>query len=181
MLIDLKRCIGCHTCTVACKMENNIRKGSWIRVETIGGPHMDTPEGKYPSVSMYYMPKMCNHCKQPACLPACPTHAIFRRQDGITLIDKDKCNGCQLCIEACPYEIPLLNSEVGVIEMCTLCSDRIDRGLEPFCVLSCTLRAMEFGDTNDPDSRISRLIRKKRAHVLLPECGTQPSVYYSPP
>ena len=181
MLIDLNRCIGCHTCTLACMMENDVQLGSRIFVKTIGGPHMDTPEGRYPNVHMHYLPKICNQCMQPACLPACPTQAIYKRKDGIVLIDKEKCDACKVCIEACPYEAPKFNPETCIIEMCTLCSHRIDKGLEPFCVACCPTKAIEFGDINDPNSKISRLIRKKRAYVLLSESGTQPSVYYSPP
>ena len=181
ILIDLKRCIGCHTCTFACKIENDVQPGSWIHVKTEGGPHMDTPEGIYPNVRMHYLPKTCNHCRRPTCLPVCPTHAIYKRKDGIVLIDKDKCMGCKLCIEACPYEAPIFNPETSIVEMCTLCSHRIDNGLEPFCVTCCPTRAMEFGDINDPNSEISRLIRKKRAYVLMPERDTQPAVYYYPP
>jgi Fe-S-cluster-containing dehydrogenase component len=179
MLFDLKRCIGCHTCTFACKMENGIQRGSWIRIETIGGTDMDTPEGKYPNVHMHFLPKLCNHCAQPACLPACPTHAIYKRKDGIVLIDREKCTGCKICTKACPYGIPTFNPKTGVVEMCTLCSGRIDKGLEPFCVRCCVTKAIEFGEIDDADSKISRLMHKKRAFTLLPESGTQPSVHYS--
>ena len=181
ILVDLKRCIGCHTCTMACRMENNIQVGSWIGVETVGGPHADTAKGTYPNVSMYFVPKMCNHCRHPPCLPTCPTSAIHKREDGIVLVDKQKCNGCGLCAKACPYEIPRVNREAVVVEMCTLCSHRIDKELEPFCVTCCITRAFEFGDVSDPDSKISQSIRKKRAYVLFPERGTEPSVYYSQP
>lgn len=161
-------------------MENGIQVGSWINVKTIGGPHMDTPEGRYPNVRMHYLPKLCSHCMQPACLTSCHTHAIYKRKDGIVLIDKDKCNGCRMCTEACPYEAIKFNPETSTVEKCTLCSHRIDRGLNPFCVKCCPTRAMEFGDIKDPDSKIFRSIRKKRAQVISPECRTQPSVYYSP-
>lgn len=181
LLIDLKRCIGCHTCTLACKMENEIQTGSWINVETVGGPHTDTPLGKYPNVRMHYVPKLCYHCKQPTCIPACPTLAIYKRKDGIVLIDETKCNGCQSCLEACPYKALRFSPESRIVEKCTLCSHRIDRGLEPFCVTCCVTKAIEFGDMNNPNSRISQSRIEKKAFVLSPEKGTQPSVHYSPP
>lgn len=181
LVFDLKRCIGCHTCTIACKMENAIRTGSWIHVDTIGGPHTDTPAGKYPDVCMHYLPKTCVHCKNPPCLSACPTVAIYRRPDGVVLIDKNRCNGCQLCIQACPYNAITFNPKVGVAEKCTLCVHRVDMGLEPFCVTCCITKAIIFGDANNPKSKASKLIRKRDAYVLQPQRGTQPSVYYCPP
>jgi len=141
---------------------------------------MDTPEGKYPNLRMQYLPQTCNHCMQPACVPACPTQAIYKRDDGIVLIDQEKCTGCGACTEACPYKAPKVNSAKGVAEMCTLCAHRIDKGLEPFCAKCCITKAIEFGDIRDPNSEISELIHKKKGYVLLQDSGTQPSVYYRP-
>ena len=91
MVIDLERCMGCGTCVVACKVENNIEEGSGIRVETKGGLHRDTPEGEFPLLSMYYLPQPCMHCSHPPCLEACPFEAIYKRVDGIVLINEDEC------------------------------------------------------------------------------------------
>ncbi len=134
LLIDLDRCTGCRTCTVACKMENRLEQVSGIRVETVGGPLRDTPAGKYPNLSMYYLPVPCMHCSEPPCLPSCPTEAIYRRQDGIVLIDEEEWNGCQQCLEACPYDMLAYDPEKDKVWKCTLCAHRVDQGLEPFCV-----------------------------------------------
>jgi molybdopterin-containing oxidoreductase family iron-sulfur binding subunit len=182
MLIDLKRCIGCHACTLACKVENNTVLGvDWHRVLTVGGEHADSPRGAYPNLSMYWLPMPCMHCQEPPCVEACPTAAITRRDDGIVLIDQDKCIGCGYCRWACPYDGAQYNSEAGVVEKCTFCAQRVDRGLEPFCVEACVWGARIFGDLNDPDSEISRAIARKRGETLLPEQGTEPAVYYSAP
>lgn len=182
MLIDLKRCIGCHTCSLACKVENRTPLGiDWLRVITIGGNHLDTPSGVYPDVAMHWVPAACMHCQNAPCEQACPTLAITRRADGIVLIDREKCNGCQDCLSACPYGAPQYNPKTGVVEKCTLCVHRIDEGQQPFCVAACVTEAFVFGDLNDPDSDVSRAIAGKDVEVALPELGAKPSVYYGPP
>ena len=148
LVIDLFRCLGCQTCRIACKVENNLDKGYGIRVDTIGGPYQDTPEGKYPNLSMYYLPVPCMHCDEPPCIDACPEEAIYKRQDGIVLVDEDKCNGCQLCIPACPYDALTYDDHRDVVVKCTLCHQRIDQGLEPFCVALCEDGSIFFGDLN---------------------------------
>ena len=180
MVIDLERCIGCQTCRIACKVENNLDTGSGIRVDTVGGAYRDTPKGKYPNLSMYYLPVPCMHCGKPACLDACPLEAIYKRQDGIVLIDKEKCSGCQECIPACPYGALTYDPERDVIQKCTLCQHRIDQGLEPFCVVCCEDESISFGDLNDPESKVSKLISQKDAFILKPDAGTAPAVYYCP-
>jgi len=180
LVIDLERCIGCQTCRIACKVENGFEASSGIRVDTVGGAHLDTPKGKYPNLSMYYLPVPCMHCGEPACLAACPMEAIYKRDDGVVLVDEEKCNGCESCIEACPYGVITYDSEKDVVRKCTLCCHRIDQGLKPFCVICCEDEAMFFGDLNDPESEVSKLIVQKNAYVLDPEAGTIPGVYYCP-
>ena len=180
LVIDLDRCMGCEGCIIACKVEHNLDKVSGIRVDTIGGAHKDTPKGKFPNLSMYYLPVPCMHCSNPPCMDACDEKAIFKRQDGIVLIDQDKCNGCQLCIPACPYDALTYDKDRDMVTKCTLCHHRIDDGLEPFCVIWCEGEAMFFGDLNDPESEVSKLASKKSAYVIKPEANTEPSVYYCP-
>jgi Fe-S-cluster-containing dehydrogenase component len=180
LVIDLDRCFGCHTCRIACKAENNLDTGSGIRVDTIGGAHPDTPKGKYPNLSMYYMPVPCMHCGEAPCIDACPEEAIYKRQDGIVLVNQEKCNGCEACITECPYDTLTYDDQRDVLVKCTLCHHRIDEGLEPFCKVCCEAEAIFFGDLNDPESEVSRLISQRDAYTLKPEAGTGPAVYYCP-
>ncbi len=180
MFIDLERCIGCHTCTIACKEENGTPLGvNWHRVLTLGGAHMDTPRGTYPHLTMDWLPVPCMHCQNPPCASVCPAAAITRRADGIVLIDSQKCIGCQYCVWACPYGVPQYNPTSGTVEKCTFCAQRVDQGQQPFCVDACNWGARVFGDLNDPNSPINQMIARKHGKVLKAEQGTNPSVYYS--
>lgn len=187
LVIDLRRCIGCTTCSVACKAENGITTTeSWVTVGTVGKADFglpgtagyDTPSGQYPNVSMYYLPKSCMHCSDPPCVDACPTGASYKREDGIVMIDQEKCTGCGSCIPACPYDVRVSNAEKNLVEKCTLCAHRIDKGQDPFCVVCCVTKARLFGDINDPNSEVSKVIGEHGGYVLLPERGTGPSVHY---
>lgn len=180
MVIDLDRCIGCHACRIACKAENELEKVSGIRVETVGGAYPDTPAGKFPNLSMYYLPVPCMHCGKPLCLDACPLEAIYQRQDGIVIVAEEKCDGCQACISACPYNALTYDDNRDVVQKCTLCQHRIEEGIEPFCAVCCEGEAMFFGDLNDPDSNVSKLIAQKKAYTIKPEAGTEPAVHYCP-
>lgn len=180
LVFDLSRCIGCLSCWISCKAENIFGKGSGIRVETVGGPHPDTPHGMYPNLSMYYMPVPCMHCDDPPCMEACPMEAIYKRHDGIVLIDEENCNCCEACIEACPYGALTYDGDRDMIRKCTLCYHRIDQGQEPFCVTCCPYEIICFGDLNDPESKASKLISERGAYTHQPEAGTGPAVYYCP-
>ncbi len=186
MAIDLARCIGCHACTFACKIENELEVGmNWHRVETVGDPKAkvgeDLPAGTYPNLIMYWLPIPCMHCKNPPCMAVCPTAAISKHADGIVSINKVKCIGCKYCLWVCPYEVPQINTVDGKVEKCTFCSHRVSQGEEPFCVEVCVYGARVFGDINDPHSEVSQLIAKKHGRVLLPEQGAEPAVYYVGP
>jgi len=154
---------------------------SGIRVETVGGTYTGTPSGEYPELSMYYLPIACMHCDQPPCRDACPAEAIYQRPDGIVLIDEDKCNGCQECLPACPYQALAYDRERGVVRKCNLCVDRLDEGFEPFCVLCCGDQAISFGDLADSESEVSKLIAQRGAYTLKPEAGVGPAIHYCPP
>jgi Fe-S-cluster-containing dehydrogenase component len=195
MVIDLKKCIGCHSCTVACKVENSTRPGIfWNRVE-------DRELGKYPSVRRLFLPKPCMHCQNPPCVDVCPTGASFKREDGIVLVDSDKCIGCKACMLACPYQsrfynekesvyfpghitpneqIGYLNHKVGTVGKCNFCVQRVAKGLEPACILSCQAKARYFGDLDDTDSQVRKLVFGKQGFQLSGELGTDPSVFYLP-
>lgn len=198
MVIKLERCIGCQTCSIACKMQNNVPQNMlWNRVLTSDAEVIDGSEGVYPALSKTYVPLACQHCENPACLKACPTGATYKDEQGRVEIDYDKCIGCRMCMAACPYNARVFNwnepvrdpdfnygdKEVpvrhkGVMEKCTMCQERTDRGEEPMCVAACMGKARIFGDLDDPDSEVSRLIREANAVQLLEDKGTSPQIYY---
>jgi len=180
MLFDLDRCVGCESCTVACKNENNVRLGEyWSRVITVG-PTVKAPTFKFPDVEIYWLPVLCQHCKDPQCVKVCPTGASYKREDGIVLIDKDKCIGCQYCLMACPYGVRFFNKEEGIMEKCTLCAHLLAIGEEPACVKTCVGKVRTIGDIDDPNSEISRKVREageENVHQLT-DVGNHPSNLY---
>ena len=180
LVIDQERCIGCEACTVACLKENQGQSG-WIKVATIDSPHKDTPAGTFPNLSMHFLPTLCNHCRQPPCADACPLEAIVKSSNGIVLLDEEKCDGCQACLDACPYGAISFSGTREKAEKCNLCNHRIEKGLEPFCVICCEGQAIQLGDFNDPDSPLSQMVTSGEAFCLKPDEGTLPSVYYLAP
>ncbi|MBN1189413.1 MAG: 4Fe-4S dicluster domain-containing protein [Dehalococcoidales bacterium] len=195
MVIDLKRCIGCDTCTLACKSANATQRGVlWNRV-------LKYETGKYPDAKLSFMPVTCMHCEEPACEQVCPSGATLKRADGIVSINSDKCIGCRYCMIACPYTARYYFDRVrsfypqhetpfekdyrnkhrpGSVQKCDFCLERVEQGLDPACVAACPTDARVFGDLDDPASRISLLIGSKKGFVLSPEMNTRPSVYYLP-
>ncbi|MBG0789703.1 MAG: 4Fe-4S dicluster domain-containing protein [Desulfovibrionaceae bacterium] len=137
---DKKRCIACDACLVHCKVKNKVPEGLSLNRLFVEGPYADD-EGK-PTAKIKY--QNCRHCKKPQCVPACPTGALSKREDGLVLVDLEKCDGCKECIEACPWQIPVFNSATGKIMKCDYCVDRIEAGLEPACVTGCTTKALSF-------------------------------------
>jgi len=180
MVIDQERCIGCEACSIACRIENQTSH-FWIQVETQGGDQKDTPKGKFPDLEINFLPHLCNHCDNPPCVDSCPTSALIKREDGPVILDKELCNGCKACISACPYDVIIFDEENNIIEKCNLCVNRIDQGLEPFCVICCEGKALFFGDLNDPTNKLSELISRKGVFQLKPEEKTNPLIYYCPP
>lgn len=174
-VIELDRCIGCKGCQVACKMENHIALGTCRNpVKTVG------PTGTYPDIQMYFLPTMCQQCENPPCVAVCPTGACYQNEDGITLIDQDQCIGCKSCANACPYQANTYNQELMVMDKCTTCITRRERGEVPACVKNCSGSALHVGDINDPDSEVSQLLKKagKENIYTLRDFGNKPSVYY---
>ena len=247
-VVDLNKCIGCQTCTVACKRLWTGHPGQafmyWRNVETApgqgyprnwsakGGGYKDgdlqkgkrpsaadygipfefdyqgrlfegkhdrarptpTPHsapnwdeeqgaGQYPNNHYFFLPRMCNHCSQPACLEACPNDAIYRRvQDGINVINLDKCKGTGSCVEACPYGKSFLNMADMKGNKCIGCYPRIEKGVASACVAQCAGRAMHVGFLDDMNSSVHKLVNVfKVALPLYPEHGTKPNVFYIPP
>lgn len=202
MLIDLTRCIGCDACTLACKQENG------TPMDVFFARVLNVEVGTFPNVKRLYIPVLCNHCEDAPCLKACPNKAIFRRPDGIVLIDQDRCRGTGACVSACPYgNIYLKKSDLwylaagteyeerfvkprlrrNVARKCTYCAHRVDQGLDPACVVACPTTARIFGDLDDPNSAISTYIEEQKLETgrtpfpLLPEAKTRPAGCYLGP
>ncbi|MFC1846333.1 4Fe-4S dicluster domain-containing protein [Chloroflexota bacterium] len=193
ILVNIEECLGCGVCVIACKQENGLPPHTDDRPGTIGiawNQVLSLLDGVYPDLSMYYLYLHCMHCENPPCIPSCPKGAIQKRDDGIVLIAKSKCDACRnepdgikKCTVACPYGAIQFNEQRGVVEACTMCLHRVEAGQDPACVNACMGGALTFGDLNDSGSKISQAIAaaKDRVFVLLPEKGTSPSVQYVKP
>ncbi len=133
-------CIGCRACEIACKDKNGLAPGPrFRRVQYIEG-------GTYPNVYAYKVNMSCNHCAEPACLPTCPTGAIFKRkQDGIVDIDSTLCIGCRRCEAACPFGAPQFDPSENIVKKCNMCVDEIEAGRKPYCVMACMMRVLDIG------------------------------------
>jgi molybdopterin-containing oxidoreductase family iron-sulfur binding subunit len=204
MVIDTRKCVGCHACTVSCMAENKLPPGVVYR------PVVQEEFGKYPNMQFRFFPRPCMQCESPSCTAVCPVKATWKREDGIIAIDYEKCIGCRYCLTACPYgartsdfgeyytkntpEVQpyelLPNNEYGKAwdrkdgspkgnaRKCQFCVHRLDEGLLPQCVSTCIGRATYFGDANDEDSMVSHLAKLPNQVKLLEEKGTNPNVIY---
>jgi Fe-S-cluster-containing dehydrogenase component len=179
-VIDLKRCIGCDTCIVGCKVENVSEPGrSRLKVH-------DTARredfGRQDGTPHYYLPTMCHHCVDAPCITACPANSLWRNEaDGMVMLDTDKCIGCRRCEEACPYDAISFDAEVGTADKCTMCSHRVERDEKPSCVVVCPTRAIHFGDIHDPQAKFSELLATREHKVLAEGAGARPQIYYLEP
>ena len=173
MVIDLRKCYGCHSCSIACKSEFNVPLGVWrSRVET-------TDKGTYPEVKRSFLPRLCNHCKKPPCVSICPTKASYRDDEkGLVDIHEELCIGCNLCLPACPYGVRFSLPEKEIVNKCDFCIHRVEKGVVPSCVNTCPSNALIFGDLSDPNSEVSKMVATNNVQVLKPEFGTEPSVFY---
>ncbi|RAU20690.1 4Fe-4S ferredoxin [Paramagnetospirillum kuznetsovii] len=205
MVADLRRCVGCQTCTASCKEANGTPPGvQWRRV-------LDIEAGEYPEVSRVFLPTGCQHCDEPPCMEVCPSTATGKRADGLVTIDYDICIGCGYCAISCPYEarykvdkaefaygpssvaseqLRFDPSKIGVVTKCTFCIDRIDAGTKagkvpgihpeatPACVNSCLSGALRFGDIHAPDSAVSKLVAENQWFRMHEDEGTGPGFYY---
>ncbi|MCX6155701.1 MAG: 4Fe-4S dicluster domain-containing protein [Candidatus Kapabacteria bacterium] len=172
MLVDLRRCIGCHTCTIACKCEFAVPLGgnkTWVKT---------IEKGQFPNVSRSFLPSFCNNCENPICVRNCPTQATFKRADGIVMQDPHRCIGCKYCMASCPYDVRYVDPLKKVVQKCTWCHHRLDAGVEPACVGSCPSSALIFGDVNDPESKISKMLSANAIQVLKTDKDTHPHVFY---
>ena len=172
MVIDTVRCVGCMDCVVACKTENNVPEGlnrDWIESDV---------QGKYPSLHMELRSERCNHCSNPPCVYCCPTGASHVHDlGGVVLVEHNMCIGCKACIASCPYDARFPHPD-GYADKCTFCIHRVERGLDPACVSVCPTRCMSFGDLEDPNSEVTRLLQSRNHHSVMPEAGTKPNIFY---
>ena len=206
---DATRCIGCGLCVEACKLENHVPldpelNRTWVERHTVtedGSVLIDSPHAGidgFPPESTaegaegrnareaYFVPRLCMQCDSPPCVSVCPVSATDKSEDGVVLVDADRCIGCGYCVVACPYGARYIvpsgettpAGESGVADKCTFCYHRITRGQQPACVQVCPVGARVFGDRNDPASEVNVAISDERARVLKPEQGTEPRVFY---
>jgi molybdopterin-containing oxidoreductase family iron-sulfur binding subunit len=205
MAIDLRKCIGCSACTIACVAENKLPPGVVYR------PVIEEEIGEYPYVSRRFIPRPCMQCENPPCVPVCPVKATYKRPDGIVEIDYEACIGCRYCIPACPYGARTADfgefytdgtpqrqayetepsheygrswkrdgkaSPAGNARKCHFCIHRLEVGMLPACVTTCVGYATYFGDLNDPESLIHEIAGKPNVMRLKEELGTKPQVFY---
>jgi tetrathionate reductase subunit B len=196
MGIDIDKCIGCGRCVEACKTENNvpkepfffrtwverytIKKDDSVEVENIDARLRKRGEATSEAdvLRSFFVPKLCNQCQNPPCVQVCPVGATFSTEDGVVLVDSNRCIGCRYCIQACPYGARFLNPETKTADKCTFCYHRIVKGLLPACVEVCPTQARVFGDLKSMASRLVRFKRMKRITVLKAHLNTEPKVVY---
>jgi anaerobic dimethyl sulfoxide reductase subunit B (iron-sulfur subunit) len=149
---DVSRCIQCRTCEVACKSTHDLEPG--VKLRRV----VETWDGEYPNVTRTFFSLACMHCEKPACIAVCPTGAIIKRsEDGIVVVDKDKCNGCRECFSACPYGVPQFGND-GIMQKCDFC---IEIGREPACAVSCPAEALSFGTLDKlPKTPAGKTVRR---------------------
>ena len=171
-VLDNRKCIGCHACTVACKSEHDVPVGvnrTFVK---------QTEKGVYPDSKRLFSVTRCNHCTDAPCVEICPVECLHIRPDGIVDFNSDRCIGCKSCMQACPYDALYIDPDTNTAAKCNYCSPRIEIDLEPACVNVCPEHAIISGDMDDPSSEISQLMSQQNVMVRKPEKGTNPNVFY---
>jgi Fe-S-cluster-containing dehydrogenase component/formate-dependent nitrite reductase membrane component NrfD len=170
--IDLRKCIGCHACTIACKAEHQIPVGvnrCWVKT---------VEKGTFPDTRRFFFPVLCNQCEDAPCVRICPTNTLFKRRDGIVDFNQASCIGCRACMEACPYDQLFIDPNTHTAEKCNFCANRVENQLQPACVSVCPTECRVFGDLDDPTSEVARIFQREAFMVRKPEKGTGPKVLY---
>jgi len=184
LLIDVTKCSGCHNCFLACRDEyydNDYSPYSapqpldgqfWMQIKEV-------ERGSYPKPKLDYIPLPCQHCEQAPCITIAADDAVYRRKDGIVLIDPEKAKGQKAIVSACPYRVVFWNQELQLPQKCTMCAHRLDEGdKQPRCVEACPTGALAFGDLDDPESEISKLSALLKTEAYHPEYNASPTVKY---
>jgi Fe-S-cluster-containing dehydrogenase component/formate-dependent nitrite reductase membrane component NrfD len=170
--IDLRKCIGCHACTIACKAEHEIPVGvnrCWVKT---------VEKGSFPDTRRLFFPVLCNQCTDAPCVRICPTSALYKRRDGIVDLNPASCIGCRACMEACPYDQLFIDPDTHTAEKCNFCANRVENELLPACVIVCPTECRIFGDLDDPSSAVSKIVQQEAFAVRKPEKGTGPKIFY---
>lgn len=171
-IIDNRKCIGCHACTVACKSEHDVPIGvnrTWVK---------QVEKGVFPDTRRLFSVMRCNHCTDAPCVEICPTEALFVRDDGIVDFNNDRCIACKSCMQACPYDALYIDPETSTAAKCNYCAHRVDVGLEPACVNVCPEEAIVSGDLDNPESNIAKLLSRQQVTARKTEKGTKPNLFY---
>lgn len=197
MGIQVNKCIGCGRCVEACKEENGVPKDpfffrTWVEryiIKKDGTCTVQNIDGRISGVvetgnekeimRSFFVPKLCNQCDNPPCVQVCPVGATFKTEDGVVLVDDNRCIGCRYCIQACPYGARYLHPDRETADKCTFCYHRITKGMLPACVEVCPTQARIFGDVRSSASPLTRFKRMNKLHVLKPSLNTEPKVSYS--
>ena len=170
--IDLRKCIGCHACTIACKAEHQIPVGvnrCWVKT---------VEKGTFPDTKRFFFPVLCNQCEDAPCVRICPTNALFKRRDEIVDLNASSCIGCRACMEACPYDQIFIDPNTHTAEKCNFCANRVENKLLPACVSVCPTECRIFGDLDDPRSEVAQIVQREAFMLRKPEKGTGPKVFY---
>jgi Fe-S-cluster-containing dehydrogenase component/formate-dependent nitrite reductase membrane component NrfD len=171
-LIDHRKCIGCHACSVACKEEHQVPLGvyrTWVKY---------VEKGTFPHTQRHFTVLRCNHCEYAPCVTICPVTALYKRPDGIVDFDADVCIGCKACMQACPYDALYIDPNTNTAAKCNFCAHRVELGLQPSCEVVCPTQAILSGDLDDPTSPLSRLTTREPVRVRKPDKGTVPQLFY---
>ncbi|HYV35847.1 MAG TPA: 4Fe-4S dicluster domain-containing protein [Gemmataceae bacterium] len=171
-VIDNRKCIGCHACTVACKSEHQVPVGvdrTWVKY---------IEKGTFPHNRRLFTVMRCNHCEWAPCVTICPVTALHKRDDGIVDFNSDRCIGCKGCMQACPYDALYIDPDTNTAAKCNYCTHRIEIGLQPSCVVVCPEQAIIAGDMDDPNTEISQLLDRHPVTVRKPEKETRPNLFY---